>query len=327
MPCLAKNKNKKDVAVMFDVVCIGILVADVIAKPVNGIPARGLLSLTDEISLHSGGCAMSAAVDMSIIGLNTAIAGKIGNDRFGKFLKERLIEKGVNVEALAVDDIKQTSASIVLSDSGGERTFLHCAGANATFSEKDINWNVIDKSEIVFVAGAMLMDAFDGRDCAAVLKRCKEKGKLTVLDTAWDSKGRWMGVLEGCMPYIDVFLPSYDEAVQLSGKSDLKEISDVFFDKGVGKVAIKLGSKGCYLREGRESEGIKLSAYDTVVVDTTGAGDSFCAGFITGLSKGMSFLECGRFANAVGAFCVSSVGATTGIRPFAQIQKFLEKNK
>lgn len=77
---------------MIDVACIGILVADVIAKPVDSIPKKGLLGLIDGISLHSGGCAMSAAIDMSKIGLSTALIGKVGNDSFGEFLRESLIK-------------------------------------------------------------------------------------------------------------------------------------------------------------------------------------------------------------------------------------------
>lgn len=129
-------KVKKDVGVMIDVVCIGILVADVIAKPIDSIPAKGLLGLIDGISLHNGG-AMSASIDMAKIGLNTAILGKVGNDSFGEYLKSALIENNINIDGLAVDNKYQTSASVVLSDSGGERTFLHCIGANGTFSKDD----------------------------------------------------------------------------------------------------------------------------------------------------------------------------------------------
>jgi len=310
---------------MIDVACIGILVADVIAKPVDDIPNKGLLSLIGGITIHSGGCAMSASIDMSKIGLSAALLGKIGDDNFGDFLKNSLIKYNVDINGLVIDNENQTSASVVLSDSKGERTFLHCIGANGTFSKDDINWDVIENSKIVFVAGTTLMDTFNGEHCASVLKKCKEMGKITVLDIAWDSKGRWMKDLEQCMPYIDIFLPSIEEAIELSGKSELKEIADVFFEKGVKQVAIKLGSEGCYLRENKDACGITIPTYKVEVVDTTGAGDSFCAGFITGLIKKMTFTDCGRFANAVGAHCVSAIGATTGIKPIEDILAFMEE--
>lgn len=313
---------------MIDVACIGILVADVIAKPVDALPAPGMLERIQSIEMFSGGCAMSAGIDMSKIGLKTAVLGKIGDDRFGEFLKNVLVENNVNIDGLVVDPASQTSASVVLSSQSGERTFLHCVGTNATYDYADVNFDVIEKSDIVFIAGTMLMDAFDGEVAAKVLKKAKEMNKLTVLDTAWDAKGRWMEVLEPCMPYIDVFLPSIDEAIQLAGgKTDLKEIADTFFRYGVKKVAIKNGKEGCYLRESAEAEGEFIPAYRVKAVDTTGAGDSFCAGFITGLAKGFSFSECGRFANAVGAHCVSAMGATTGIKPMEDILKFMEENQ
>lgn len=135
-----------------------------------------------------------------------------------------------------------------------------------------------------------------------------------------------MSVLKPCLPFIDFFLPSIDEAVQLSGESDIDKIADVFFDKGVKQVVIKIGSKGCYMRETPSSTGVIIPSYNVKAIDTTGAGDSFSAGFITGLVKGMSFHDCGRFANAVGAHCVSSVGATTGIKSYDEIMAFMEAN-
>ena len=155
-------------------------------------------------------------------------------------------------------------------------------------------------------------------------------GKVTVLDTAWDSKGRWMQVLKPCMPYIDVFMPSIDEAIELAGgETDPVKIADYFFSLGVSKVVIKLGSKGCYLRETIDADGIIIPCFKVQAVDTTGAGDSFCAGFLTGMAKGLSFEECGKFANAVGAHCVQAMGASTGILSYDEIRSFItaqEKN-
>ncbi len=313
---------------MIDVACIGILVADVIAKPVDKMPGAGLLERIDSIKIYSGGCAMNAGIDMAKIGIETAVLGKVGKDNFGSFLCEELQKYNVNVDGIVLDDAEQTSASVVLSSSNGERSFLHTVGANATFCYDDINWDVIEKSRIVFVAGTMLMDAFDGADCARVLKRCKEMGKITVLDTAWDSRGRWMEILEPCMPYIDVFMPSIDEAIELAGgETEPEKIADKFFDMGVKQVVIKLGSRGCYLRESKDAEAIVIPCYKVDAVDTTGAGDSFCSGFLSGMAKGLSFAACGRFANAVGAHCVMAMGASTGIKSYEEIQEFIAKQE
>ncbi len=310
---------------MFDVLCVGILVADAIAKPVVSIPSKGKLALTDRISLHSGGCATTAAINLAKLGRKPAIAGKIGDDGFGRFLANELQHAGVDTEALVMDPAASTSASLVIVTPDGERSFIHSLGANGEFCEKDIRYDVVARSKIVFVAGTMLMPAFDGADCALFLQKCKEMGKITALDTAWDAQGRWMRVLEPCMPYIDYFLPSYEEARMLSGKDDPDEMADVFLSLGPHTVVIKLGSDGCLIRT-KDGQRYKIPTFDRIqAVDTTGAGDSFCAGFLTGLSHGWDLHTCGRFANAVGTHCVMAVGASTGIRSEAEILRFMEE--
>ena len=314
---------------MFDVVCVGNIVADVIVRTVDELPPTGTLVYKDSISLYSGGCAMSSSVDMAILGIKSAIIAKIGNDSFGEFLKGVLVKNNVDTKGLIVSE-SLTSASVALIDSNSERTFLHCPGANAFFTEDDVyaNWDTIEAGKVVFAAGMMIMPSFDGQPCANVLKKCQEAGKITALDTAWDSTGEWMKKLEPCMPYIDYFLPSFEEAEKLSGESDVKKIADIFFDMGVKHVVIKLGKNGCYLRENKGSEGIYLPTYSNVKpVCTTGAGDSFCAGFLFGLLNDYPLIKCAEIGNAVGSHCVMETGATAGIVPFAQIEKFMIENR
>lgn len=136
-----------------------------------------------------------------------------------------LKEENVNIAGLVTGEKSSTSASVVLSDSGGERTFLHCLGANAEFTDTDVS-------------------------------------------------------------YIDLFIPSYEEAVQLSGKGNPEEIADVFLSMGVKVAVIKLGRDGCFIKA-QSGEKYLIPTYtDIKPVDTTGAGDSFVAGFLTGLTKG-----------------------------------------
>ena len=312
---------------MFDVVCVGNIVADVIVRSVDALPPKGTLVYQDSILLYNGGCAMSSSVDLAILGAKSAIIAKIGGDSFGEFLKNVLIKNGVDITGLKTSE-HPTSASVALIGSDSERTFLHCPGANAYFTEEDIDWDVIEKSKIVFPAGMLIMPGFDGQPCANMLKKCQKMGKITMLDTAWDSTNQWIKKLEPSMAYIDYFMPSVEEAEKLSGETEHKKIADVFFDMGVKHVVIKLGKKGCYLRETKSSEGKYFPTYTNVKPeDTTGAGDSFCAGFLFGLSREYSLDECCRIGNAVGSHCVMKTGATAGIVPFEQIQKFMQDNQ
>jgi sugar/nucleoside kinase (ribokinase family) len=270
---------------------------------------------------------MSSAVDLAKLGAKSAVIAKIGADSFGGFLKAELEKYGVDITGLKTSDYP-TSASVALIGSDSDRTFLHCPGANSYFTDEDIDWNIIADSRIVFPTGLMIMPSFDGEPCARVLKKSQEMGKITALDVAWDSQNQWMKKLEPCVKYIDYFLPSIEEAEKLSGETNHEKISDMFFEMGVKHMIIKLGKDGCYLRESKSSAGKYFPAYKNIkAVDTTGAGDSFCAGFLYGLSRDYNPEECCRIGNAAGAHCVMKTGATAGIVSFEKIREFMKTHQ
>lgn len=311
---------------MKKVACVGILVADVIVEPVTKFPEKGILEKVNSITMHNGGNAMTASINLRKIGVESTMVGMVGNDMFGEFLKGRLKDAGVDVSGLKVSDSAQTSASVLMIDPGtGERSFFHCVGANGVLSESDINYDAVDKCDMVFVTGSFIMDTFDGEETMKFLKRCKEMGKTTFLDVCWDASGRWGEVLDMSLPYIDYFMPSIDEAVCIAKEEDPEKIADVFQSKGAKNVIIKLGSKGSYLRKEGESKGtVYPPFYIENPVDTTGAGDSFCSGFLASYAMEKPLEECMVFANATGAHCVMEKGATTGIKPYEDIMKFIE---
>ncbi len=311
---------------MYDIACIGILVADVICKPVHKIPERGKLGFIDSVKLYNGGGAMTAAINLKKLGANTAILGKVGEDGLGMFLKGVLDSKKVNTDGLVIDPDVDTSASVVIVDGGGERTFLHCKGSNGAYRLEDVNFDIIADSNIVFFTGSTLMDAIDGEPTAELLKKCKEMGKITALDLAWDDSGRWMELVGPSLPYVDYFLPSIEEAIELSGETELDKISDVFFKKGAKHVIIKVGKDGCYYRESAESAGKIMPTFPGKPVDTTGAGDSFCSGFLYGISIGLTIEQACVVGNATGTQCVLSVGATSGAKTYEEICDFIEAN-
>ena len=310
---------------MKKVACVGILVADVIVEPVTKYPEKGMLEKVNSITMHNGGNAMTASINLRKIGVESTMVGMVGNDMFGEFLKGRLADAGVDVSGLKFTDRAQTSASVLTLDENGERSILHCTGANGVLSESDINYDAVEKCDMVFVTGSFIMDTFDGEETMKFLKRCKEMGKTTFLDVCWDASGRWGELLDMSMPYIDYLMPSIDEAVCIAKEEDPEKIADVFMSKGAKNVIIKLGSKGSFLRKAGEEKGrVYPPFYIENPVDTTGAGDSFCSGFLAAYAMGKSEEECMVFANATGAHCVMAKGATTGIKPYEDIMKFIE---
>lgn len=308
---------------MKDVVSIGILVADVISKPLKSLPKRGELMPIDSISLHSGGCALSSAVDMKIIGLDTAVVGKVGNDGFGSYLTNVLRSEGIETKGLVTGNNSGTSASVVVVGDDSERSFIHCFGANAEFSYDDIDFNFVKEYQIAFFTGVNLMASFDGSPCGRAVKKIKELGCITVMDTAWDASGRWMELVRDSLPHLDYFIPSYDEAKNIAGKENPSDIADVFLSYGVKNVLIKLGKEGCYFKTSSNLEQT-IPTLEIEPVETTGAGDAFASGFITGISKGWPIYKCCLFANAVGTLSVSQVGASTGIKSLEDTIVFIK---
>lgn len=306
---------------MKKIACVGILVADVIVEPVSEYPAPGALMHVNSISLHNGGNAMTAAINLSKMGVESRIVGKVGEDFFGEFLKTKLAAAGVDTRALASDSSAQTSASVALISAGGERSFLHVVGANATFCYDDIDFSVIDECDAVFVTGTYLLNKFDGEDTVKFLKKCQEMGKTTFLDVCYDASGRWGEVLFPAMPYMDFFMPSIDEAVMIAGETDPDKIADVFFAHGVKNVVIKLGGKGAYIRLAGEDKGTVYPCVKGIkAVDTTGAGDSFSSGFLAAFARDMEPHACMKIANAAGGLSVTQKGATTWAKSFDEVE-------
>lgn len=300
---------------MARVACLGILVADVVGKPIDALPPKGTLIAVDRMELHVGGCAANTGIGLARLGVATSVLGKVGQDGFGDFLAQTLARNGVATNGLVRDDAAATSATMVAVDSGGERTFLHHAGANAAYTADDVAWSAIEEAEILHIGGPFLMPKFIGEDCAAVARKAQALGKITTLDTVWDFTGRWMSVLAPCLPHLDYALPSLEEAKLITGRDKPRDIAQVFLDAGVKTVGIKMGEDGAYIRTAQGDE-LTVPAIVVEAVDTLGAGDAWAAGFLCGLTRDWDLERVTRFANAVGACCVQALGATTGVKSF-----------
>jgi len=169
------------------------------------------------------------------------------------------------------------------------------------------------------------MPAIDGAPMADLLRRAKEHGLTTALDTVWDATGKWMQTLGPCLPYADYFLPSLAEAQALTGRTDVQDVAAALRDAGVQTVALKLGEQGCYIQS---SDGdLAVPAFQVEAVDGTGSGDAWDAGFLCGLLRGWDIERAARFANAVGALCVQAIGATAGVRSLEETEAFLRANE
>ena len=308
------------------ILCLGIMVADLVGGPLVEMPDRGSLALVEEMGLYPGGCAVNTAVALARLGLPVHLIGKIGRDSLGDFLLNALDASGVGVQGVRRDDGLGTSATMVMVDPDGERRFVHYIGANAALSSEDLDLHMVRQAAILHVGGCLVMPGLDGQPLARLLRDVQAAGVKSCVDTAWDASGRWMELMGPCLPYVDYFVPSLAEAQALTGLSEPADVARALLDCGVGIVALKMGAAGVLVMA-QDGRLIRVPAYAVDVVDTTGAGDAFAAGFIAGIYLEWSLEETARLANAVGALCVTGSGAAGHVTTLEETVRFMRRKE
>ncbi|MEE8391261.1 MAG: carbohydrate kinase family protein [Anaerolineae bacterium] len=313
------------------IVCLGIMVADVVGRPLRAMPGPGRLVLVDEMELHTGGCAVNTATALARLGTPVEVIGKVGSDPFGDFVLHQLADRGIGVRGVSRDSEVGTSATMVMVDPDGERRFVHYLGANARLTLDDVDFNMIKDAAILHIAGALVLPGIDGEPTAGLMQRARAAGVTIFLDVVWDDTGRWMELLGPCLPHVDYFTPNLTEAQALlglepGGPDESEDVARALLDRGVGTVVLKLGADGCLVMTGT-GEMLRVPAFEVDVVDATGAGDAFAAGFITGVWQGWPLDRTARFANGVGGLCVTGLGAAGGLRSLPETLAFMDKTK
>jgi sugar/nucleoside kinase (ribokinase family) len=282
--------------------------------------------LVDEMELHTGGCAVNTATALARLGAPVEIIGRVGSDPFGDFVLQQLAEQGIGVRGVSRDPRVGTSATMVMVDPDGERRFVHYLGANAHLTLDDVDLGVIENAAILHVAGALVLPGLDGEPTAQLMQRARAAGVTTFLDVVWDDTGRWMELLGPCLPHTDYFVPNLTEAQALLGleTDEPEDIARALLSHGVSTVVLKLGADGCLLMP-HTGAAMHFPAFEVNVVDATGAGDAFVAGFITGVWQGWSLEQTARFANAVGGLCVTGLGAAGGVHSLPETLAFMDQ--
>src|SRR5688572_16884500 len=303
-----------------DAAIFGLIVADLIAEPMDlrRPPEPGGLSLLRSIQLTTGGNVCNTGVAMAKLGMHVAAAGLVGSDELGAAVTERLRQAGVDTSAVFTTDAAQTSATVVAVEPGGERCFFHTPGATTLLDASAFRrcFPTFGRCRFVQVGYFGLLPALTP-DLPQLLKELRSVAPATkiALDTVNPPAGREL--LEPILPHLDVFAPSRTEAVALTGETDPPKMVASFRRlMKQGLIGIKLDAEGCYLDDGRQA--VRVPAAKVTVVDTTGAGDTWFGGLLTGLIKGMPLEQAGRFANRVAADCCTGLGASEGVRSFEE---------
>lgn len=309
----------------FDVVCVGVGVVDLPLKPVDRELFNRDVTQIAPPTFYAGGGAVNQAIVLSRLGNKVSLLTMMGKDALGELLLNLLKRCGrdIDLSRISFHEEVGTGISIVMVEPNGQRHFCVYRGTNNYFSIDRLDLTVLKQAKVVSLAYLFGMPGFDGEGSTLLLKTAKENGAITVVDTVTDIAGIGLDGIRSTLEYTDYFFPSYREAAAISGETDVKKIAKVFLDAGALHVGIKLGSDGCYFKDAQIE--FHLPTFDGPVVDTTGAGDNFMAGFITGLVHGWSVEQCCQFGNAVGTLCVGEMGANTAIKHFSQVEKFLNE--
>jgi sugar/nucleoside kinase (ribokinase family) len=289
------------------VLCAGIVVADAIASPVDAVPPPGLLTLVDSVQLATGGCALSTATALVRLGTPAALCGCVGRDLLGDVMRREAAARGIVTDDLRVTD-ELTSASLVLDASDGERTFIHNPGASAALTAADVERALDADPSWLHVGGALVMPALDGEPLAGVLAGARERGIATSLDPVHDATGRWER-LHPTLPHLDAICPNLTEARGITGMETPEECAAWLRERGVGRIAIKLGRDGAYALDDETAE--RVAPFPVEARDETGAGDAFAGGLIHGLVNGWPLARAVRLGNAVGALSTRGTGASS----------------
>lgn len=306
-----------------DVLCAGLVLVNFPIYPVDEAVFTKDVNMVSPITLLPGGDAANQAIVLSRLGAKVTVASAVGGDGFGKILPGLLTEFSdtLDVSHLAVEPEDSTGVAAMLIRPDGQRNFCINRGSLLKFGLHHIDLNLIDRCRIVSIGGMMSLPGFDGKGAEEVFRRAKESGAITVADTKKDLWGIGLEGIRGVLGYTDYFFPSREEAQAVSKTDDVEKMAQVFLDAGAAHVGIKLGGDGCYFRD--HEEAFYVPAWPCKVVDTTGAGDNFMAGFITGLLHGWDHRTCCKFAGAAGAICTSAVGPNSAVTGMEQVLNFI----
>lgn len=308
----------------WDVLCAGIVVADHICRPVPRMPPPGGLVLTAGMELAVGGCAANVAVDFAKLGRRSAIAGCIGDDTFGRHVEGVLRSAGVDCECLRVSPDSETACTMVLNVAGEDRRFVHVVGANARFSGEELTPDVIARARVLYVGGYGLVDSLSPRNVSRLFSAAHSQNVMTVLDVVLAEPRDYELWVKPLLPLTDLFLPNNDEAGILLDESDPLRQAVRFHADGAGAALITCGADGAVLvgSEGRWQS----AAHSVETVDGTGSGDAFLAGLLHARLNGRDWPTALRYGSALGACCVQSPGATTGLPDVAGLERFVDES-
>jgi ribokinase len=269
---------------------------------------EGFINSTEN---HPGGSAANTIVGLSRLGIRTGYIGKVAKDESGRILLDDLSFEGVDTTGVSITNNQddRSGECLIMVDGRGDRGILVDPGVNDTISAADVDMDRINSAALVH------MTSFVCKNSDTSLKTQKQVAARTTADISLDPgtlyAERGMEALIEFISRARVVLPSDHELQLMTGCEDVREGASMLIDAGAQWVAVKMGADGCYVTDGTIQK--QIPAQKVNVVDTTGAGDAFNAGFIHGMLQGKTIVTCAQMGNITASIKITKRGARSGL--------------
>ena len=296
----------------FDVVCIGCMVEDLLLSEVPKDYYLRDTIILDRMESNIGGDAANQAVTLAHLGNRVALVSERGADGSGQWLDDYLRAEGVDTSLIEVKPGKKTPTS-VLAITDGDRHAMILPLSDAGYGKEQLDYGILARTKAVSIGSMKMYPKLDAQ-LPAFFKAAREAGVITAGDLMQKKEP---DSLAEVYPYLDYFFPNETEAEEVTGEREPEKMAEILLSRGVGCAVIKLGEKGCYVRD--QKEAFYVPARKVNCIDTTGAGDNFVAGFLTAVVNGLDHHRAAEFATAVSSICVQHIGTTTGVKSRRQV--------
>lgn len=306
-----------------DVVCVGIACADVLIRGVDlSTPWTEESKRCESVVLGVGGDATNQAIVMSRLGVDVSLLTCVGDDDIGGYIKNILGSAGVDVSTVYEKKGVDSSLNVIVIHNDGQRNFINSGISDSVFFEPDLEQ--LKGARIVSIGSMMVPPFVTVESIKRVVEAAKSNGSIVCADVCYNAKACSLAELGSVLNGIDYIFPNEEEASLLTGETDLDKMADCFLGYGVKNVIIKIGKDGCFVKNADKR--MFMPVVGRTVVDTTGAGDNFAAGFITALSEEKSLTDCCLMAAATAGISIQHMGANAGVKSRRQVEDFLNEN-
>lgn len=312
-----------------EVVIIGASILDIPAGPVDSSVFASGSHPVDAVRMYPGGDALNESIILSRLGHKVHLISRIGDDMAGKMILNLCEREEISTEGIRQIPGLDTGINLVLVEKNGERSFVTSANGSLRKQEpKDVDLCRLPGGKILMLASIFVYPKFTVCEMERIFREAKKAGYLVCADMTKCKNKETLEDIAPALRYVDFIFPNLEEASMVSGLADPDGIADAFLAAGVGTIVLKLGSRGCLIGTNPSHGGKRIivpAVPGVKVVDTTGAGDTFAAAFLSGLLEGKSLEDCGKFANAAAGVTISEFGATTALKCREQVEKILER--